>query len=169
MPVILSKSANYKRIWFSFNNSKHGKYSFLGIKKEKNNAEKVNGVLFPVNYKDLINFDKRENPGYYRRKIDSKHFKYYLNTNKPIPHKIYTYVAKKQYLNYNKYPIMQTYLDIVIQGCLEYDKKFAKMFIETTDNWKPIYNDRKNKIYSNYKNITLNYKKIDNIFHQLSN
>ena len=38
------------------------------------------------------------------------------------------------------------------------------MFLDTTDNWKPIYNDRKNKIYSSFnKNIKLNYKQIDNV------
>jgi len=164
MPVILKKSANYKRNWVTLENSKHGKFSFLGITKEKENADTINGVLFPINKNDLLNFDKREKPDYYRRKIDSKYFKHYFNNKKPIPKYIYTYVIKKKFLNNNKCPILQTYLDIVLQGCLEYDKKFAKMFLDTTYNWKPIYNDRKKKIYSSFnKNIKLNYRDIDNI------
>ena len=163
IPVILKKKAGYKRNWVTLENSKHGKYSFLGISKSKKNADNINGIIFPINNKDIKNFDKRENPDYYRRKIDLKYFKDYFNMPLPENINIYTYVIKKRFVNNNKCPILQSYLDVVIQGCLEYDNKFAKMFLETTDNWKPIYNDRKNKIYSSFKNIKLNYKRIDNI------
>ena len=164
IPVILKKNAGYKRNWVTLGNSKHGKFSFLGISKSKENADNINGIIFPINQKDIKNFDKRENPDYYRRKIDLKFFKHYFKNPLPKNINIYTYVIKKKFVNNNKCPILQTYLDIVIQGCLEYDKKFAKMFLDTTDNWKPIYNDRKNKIYSSFdKNIKLNYKQIDNI------
>jgi len=159
----LNKKAGYKRNWVTLENSKHGKFSFLGIAKSKKNADNINGIIFPINKKDIKNFDKRENPDYYRRKIDLKYFKHYFNIALPKNINIYTYVIKNKFVNNNKCPILQTYLDIVIQGCLEHDNKFAKMFLDTTDNWKPIYNDRKNKIYSNFKNIKLNYKQIDNV------
>ena len=131
IPVILNKRAGYKRNWVTLENSKHGKFSFLGIAKSKKNADDINGIIFPINKKDIKNFDRRENPDYYRRKLNLKYFKHYFN--------------------------------ISLHGCLEHDNKFAKMFLDTTDNWKPIYNDRKNKIYSNFKNIKLNYKQIDNV------
>ena len=162
IPVILKKSAGYERNWVTLENSKHGKFSFLGINKTKNNNN-INGVLFKINKNDLIKFDKREFPDYYRRKINRKFFKHYFNKDLPNNIIIYTYIIKKKYLNDNKCPILQTYLDIVLQGCLEYNNKFAKMFLDTTNNWKPIYNDRVNQLYSNFKNIKLNYKQIDNI------
>ena len=108
IPVILKKKASYKRNWVTLENSKHGKFSFLGITKDKNNADNINGILFPINENDLLNFDERENPDYYRRKINPIFFKHYFGKKIPKNINIYTYVIKKKYINNNKCPILQT-------------------------------------------------------------
>ena len=38
-----------------------------------------------------------------------------------------------------QYPVLQTYLDVVITGCLEYGEDFAKEFIQTTFQWSPYW------------------------------
>ena len=41
------------------------------------------------------------------------------------------------------FPILQTYVDVCIAGCLEHDEKFAEMFVATTSGWSQYFlNDR---------------------------
>ena len=37
------------------------------------------------------------------------------------------------------YPILQTYVDVCISGCLEYGDEFAREFIRTTFLWSPYW------------------------------
>ena len=38
-----------------------------------------------------------------------------------------------------QYPILQSYVDVVLTGCLEYGEDFAKEFIQTTFKWSPYW------------------------------
>ena len=38
-----------------------------------------------------------------------------------------------------RYPILQTYIDVCLTGCLEYGEDFAKEFILTTFGWSPFW------------------------------
>jgi len=38
---------------------------------------------------------------------------------------------------HQKYPILQSYVDIVLRGCLSISKSFAKEFVEGTYGWYP--------------------------------
>ena len=38
-----------------------------------------------------------------------------------------------------KYPILQSYVDVCLSGCLEHGEEFAREFIETTFLWSPFW------------------------------
>jgi hypothetical protein len=41
------------------------------------------------------------------------------------------------------HPLLQTYVDVCISGCLEHDRKFAELFVATTEGWCEFWlNDR---------------------------
>eukprot|EP00966_Prymnesium_polylepis_P080688 1869484-Prymnesium_polylepis.1 len=37
------------------------------------------------------------------------------------------------------YPILQTYIDVCVSGCLEHGEEFAREFIQTTFKWSPFW------------------------------
>ena len=42
-----------------------------------------------------------------------------------------------------QHPILQTYVDVCMSGCLEHGREFARLFVETTDAWSEFWvNDR---------------------------
>lgn len=54
------------------------------------------------------------------------------------------------------FPILMSYLDIVVQGFLHiYDEPTVAQFFETTEGWdRPIFNDRSNPAYPRYHHLT---------------
>jgi len=38
-----------------------------------------------------------------------------------------------------RFPILQTYIDVVVSGCFEHGEDFAREFIETTFKWSPYW------------------------------
>jgi len=172
IPVILLKKAGYKRIW-TCKDTKYGCNSVLGIVKGKKSSNDIVGIIAPI-YKCMKNFDKREK-GY--KKIKIKYDPKKKNvikalSNKRLPNypcNIYIYVSKKNIQPKYNCPISQNYLDVVLLGCLEYGKAFAKHFIKNTMNWKnnnEVFwkNDRKNNKRYWIKNLNKkNRKMIDKI------
>mgnify|MGYP001268110030 CR=1 FL=1 len=139
IPVELSKKAGFQRIWVC-KKSKYGKYSFLGLIKNRKKAHNINGVITPV-YKCIKNFDKREK-GYKRIKIkyDPKKknmIKALSWQNLPnYPCNIYIYLNNEE-ITYPKKdcPISQNYLDTILIGCLDYGEDYVKKFIKNTYGW----------------------------------
>ena len=86
---------------------------------------------------------------------------------------IYTYIDSKiweqsavnwlQSTNYPKNMLLQTYLDIILSGCLEYNDDFAIEFIQTTYQWRNIFLDRNNPIRKDWKCNKLQCDKIDGL------
>ena len=162
IPARISKKFGYRRCW-NFKN-KTSKFTALGLEKvEENNSSTINGILYSV--PDLKCFDERED-GYKRIKIP-----YYMIQPigwEKIPSNkycnIWIYIPLDEY-KYNPsidYPILQTYLDLIINGCLKYNMQFTEEFLSTTFNWcKFFLNDRimcrRPWVYET------NYKIIDNI------
>ena len=53
------------------------------------------------------------------------------------------------------YPILRSYLDVVIQGYLrEFGPDIAAQFFTTTDNWGPIHDDRDAPLYPRHQPMT---------------
>ena len=50
---------------------------------------------------------------------------------------IWTYVTRHPLAASSDYPIAQSYVDIVLRGCLTISKSFAQEFIQTTKGWDP--------------------------------
>lgn len=119
------------------------------------NAECV-GVLLPVDDKELARFDRREK-GYFRAKLN-------LDDVEPVPFlddgyykeedhsiflsakaddklqdaiSIWVYVQKKPLPPTPKHPIVQSYVDTILRGCLHISDDFAKDFIANSKGWSP--------------------------------
>lgn len=141
IPVVLKKSAGFRREWVCFPKSKHGEYSFLAIKKSKSKSHNIHGVLAPI-YRNIKDFDKREN-GYKRIKI-----KYDPNKKccfKPLcgyklpDYKctIHFYIVSHNALKPTKEcPITQNYIDVVVLGAMEYGLDFTEKIIKNIKGWR---------------------------------
>lgn len=167
IPVILDKSAGFKRTWVCSPKKTKLKTSdmsfsykhlcYADLKPSNIRHTNINGVLFEATQKDIVILDKREK-FYERIKIPVKYFKPYNNsfddlviTDDDI---IYTYVSGRKNTLYSTKSIMnsdkvilQSYLDVIISGCLKYNREFADMFVYSTRDWISIHNDRVEKVY----------------------
>jgi hypothetical protein len=124
----------------------------MGIRR-KENAECV-GVLVPVNDEELAQFDIRE-LGYDRVPVEHHHVErissldqqtHYdhehsfhrqstLQSRGPIT--IWVYVQQDPMPVSPEYPIAQSYLDVILRGCMTISPEFAKDFLKTTRGWHP--------------------------------
>lgn len=144
IPVTIT---GYQRGWFL--KGPVAKYSatFLGIKPAVN--QRINGVVFSLpDANELLNIDEREK-GYCRQLVE-------LNSIQPLtgdslPHAQYwIYVPEPEQiaLANKQYPIVQSYVDIFLSGCIQMEKKhqlndYARQCITTTSDWSPQWvNDR---------------------------
>jgi len=138
----IAKLNGFKREW---NIKIHeAKATALGI--IKNSESFCNGIIFEIPEKEIKNFDKRENKYYSRIEIDpnSLNIKEFPNIQNI---KIWVYVTKKPTTPTKDFPILLSYIDVVLNGCLKINENFAKDFINTTSNWKYTENDRNNPRY----------------------
>jgi hypothetical protein len=114
------------------------------------------GVLYPLSEKELLRFDRRER-GYHRHEIpitqvdliDYLHDDYYDEAyeehslfleavaGKRSDVRIWIYVPCKPQPPDEEHPIAQTYVDVILQGCLNIHEDFARMFLESTKGWNP--------------------------------
>ena len=144
---------HYKRSWNARINKFNRKYTAVSV--EKSFKDTINAIMVAVNSKDLKLFDKREK-NYRRVLVDNCDVTNY-ETNRPInkKYKIWIYVIDSKFrkLSSYKYPILQSYIDIILSGCCRISSRFVEDFINSTENWSghnKLYNwinDRKNPIY----------------------
>jgi hypothetical protein len=112
----------------------------------------MNGVIYAVNKEELDDTDKRES-GYTREDIAS-HLEILSGGSVPKG-EIYIYLNKfeegqrEKSLPTRDFPIVQSYVDICLTGCLQIENGFpdavgfAGEFIETTQEWSKYWeNDR---------------------------
>ncbi|ASO29859.1 gamma-glutamylcyclotransferase [Vibrio anguillarum] len=111
----------------------------------------VNGVLLEIDETALAEFDRRER-GYERvplntNQIESDHA---FNLQWPI----WVYVKEAPEPPCERSPIVQTYVDTVLAGCLEFSETFARHFVEHTVGWQhPLINDRLVPKYGNLAGV----------------
>ena len=150
-PVIVT---GLKRGWFARTGGSSLSTTFLGCIKDSKSI--VNGVIYKVNEEEIKNIDSREK-GYSRELIEIKAIDFLFDI-KDTNIKVWTYL--NEFKNFEmlrnnfpdkEFPIVQSYVDICINGCLEIEAKFDKakeidftrMFIETTEYWNKFWaNDR---------------------------
>lgn len=111
----------------------------------------VNGVLLAVNDAELAEFDRRER-GYQRIQLSPSQIEsdQALNRHQPI----WVYVTEQYQPPCTQSPIVQTYVDTVLAGCLEVSETFARHFIHHTHGWHyPWDNDRQAPKYANLAGV----------------
>ena len=112
-------------------------------------ATRVNGVVFRITRRMLIDgFDRRE-VGYDRVEIPHAQLEFHkpLSSNQDAldiqPHeKIWVYVPQPTSLATadEDHPILQSYVDTVLQGCLEWGgTDMCHEFVVTTGDWSPYF------------------------------
>jgi len=165
IPVRVSASVGYARSW----NFQHPteKLTALGLEKTEAGAGRtINGVVYPVlSASGMEALDKRE-IGYTRVAIATGHLKPLSWQTLPDGARVWMYVplgpaASTATLEAGEdnddearagvgltgpsfhNPILQSYVDVCILGCLEYSEEFAREFVTSTSLWDgPWINDR---------------------------
>lgn len=110
-----------------------------------------NGVLVKVDEKSLQLFDHREK-GYRRIELDPTQLEGLQPIEGHLPVWVYTKADHEPPCHIQ--PIMQTYVDTVLAGCLSISSSFAKTFVDTTQGWHhPLENDRHEPKYGNHAGV----------------
>ncbi len=105
-----------------------------------------NGVLAEVPFEQFPLFDKREE-GYHRAQIPAEQLKSY--GDEALPEGTYwIYYTDDIVEPTQESPIVLSYLDVILSGCLEHGDAFAEDFLEFTKGWSsPLLNDRQTPRY----------------------
>lgn len=109
----------------------------------------INGVVFPVEPALLPRFDRRES-GYDRVAVPRALIEGVSWEALPEAGTIWAYVPRKRpggddapVLPDLEHPVIQSYLDLCLQGALEFSPNFAREVIATTADWSSFWlNDR---------------------------
>jgi cation transport regulator ChaC len=142
--VTISKRFGYQRQW-NFRSSTG--FTALGVSKSNDRERSdINGVLFRVPSDEMESFDKRE-VGYERIAIPLEMIQFHNELKFHAQAKQFTldshdriwiYVPLPSHTMYadENHPLLQSYVDTVLRGCLEWGgESFAEQFILTTGGW----------------------------------
>lgn len=128
--------------------------NILGDTKE---ITSVNGVVFEVNKNDLLELDKREK-GYTRVEVPKDRIADYckeVDSSDTVWVYLNNVAKAKDFMKNNlpneNFPIVQSYIDVCVNGCLELEstfplikkERFTEQFISDTIGWNQFWvNDR---------------------------
>ncbi|MBW3694278.1 gamma-glutamylcyclotransferase [Vibrio sp. T187] len=116
----------------------------------------VNGVLLEIDDLALAEFDRREK-GYHRIQIDAQQVETEQEFNHE--HEIWVYVKDQPDVPCINSPIMQTYVDTVLAGCLDVSESFAQHFVHHTQGWHhPLEDDRHQPKYGNLAGVATHHQ-----------
>jgi hypothetical protein len=150
IPVRVSAALGFVRAWVD--RCTCG-FTALGLRRPRVGeiATTINGVIFPVQMgRDMAAYDARE-AGYARVSVPLALIEAVGWQRLPERGMIWTYVpigiGGEPGLGLRApsaaYPMLQSYIDVVLRGALEYGPDFARELIETTSDWSPYWlNDR---------------------------
>jgi hypothetical protein len=149
IPVRVSAAFGYIRSW---NDRSPSGFTALGLRKPSpgESPTTINGVLYPVEGDDMAKFDLRE-AGYARVEVPHAHIEAVSWQAIPQDGHIWVYVPVRPGGAPGEglpepdaaFPLLESYIDIVIEGGLEYGPDFARELIETTAGWSKFWlNDR---------------------------
>jgi hypothetical protein len=149
VPVRVSAEFGYIRTW---NDRSASGFTALGLRKpgagEK--AATINGVLYAVDGDDMAKFDERE-VGYARVEVPREDIEAASWQRLPETGKFWVYIPVKPNGEPGvglpaadaEFPLLESYIDVVVEGGLEYGEVFAREVIETTSDWSDYWlNDR---------------------------
>jgi|SaaInlStandDraft_6_1057023.scaffolds.fasta_scaffold100351_2 hypothetical protein len=138
----------------------------------------VNGIITEIPATELAAFDLREH-GYKRVAVSVEQLHFIGEKLADMPDQlrqrgasVYIYVVIDKVPFENETPLAQTYIDVILDGCLEISEDFAIEFVTTTEGWNKPYwfDDRLTLRYVrplNYDNLPVGrIEKIDSILHE---
>jgi hypothetical protein len=154
IPVRVLASFGYIRSW---NERSPSGFTALGLRKPKpgESGVTINGVLYPVEGADMSKFDDRE-AGYVRVEVPMSQIEAVGWQRLPEMGHFWIYVPVRSVAQGGQvvpgeglpepdanHPLLQSYIDVVVEGGLEYGSEFAREIIETSDGWSHFWlNDR---------------------------
>lgn len=129
--------------------------TFLGAIKSARPEQWCNGVIYAVSAEDLAATDRRESAGYQRCRIPRTNIEM-LDGSGSVPDGdfwAYLNLLQPKDISHNlpsaQFPMVQSYVDICVNGCLQVEaryrtaKGFTADFFATTDQWSGFWvNDR---------------------------
>lgn len=149
IPVRVSAAFGYVRSW---SDRAPSGFTALGLRRPLAGEAPmtINGVVYPVVGNDMSAFDERE-AGYVRVAVPWALIE--PVSWQPLPQRgtVWVYVPKAAGKEPGealsrpdaRYPLLESYIDVVIEGGLEYGPGFAREIVETTRDWSPYWlNDR---------------------------
>jgi hypothetical protein len=152
IPIRVLAAFGYIRTWNERGALTH--WTALGLRKPKpgEGAETINGVLYPVDAADLAKFDGRER-SYVRVAVPKSQIE--AVGWQPLPQSGHFWIYVPRVVAQGApgaagngfmapdadYPIVESYVDVVVEGGLEYGPDFAHEIIETTDGWNRFWLD----------------------------
>jgi hypothetical protein len=153
--VLPARVHGYARGWWARTGAIGFTTTFVGAIPQPSST--INGVVYAVSDKDLKASDDREE-GYVRMDAAKYGAVEILSGGAAPEGNIWLYVndftegkARKDSLPTAQVPIVQSYVDICLTGCLQIQEQFpaagefAREFIETTEEWSKYWeNDRVN-------------------------
>lgn len=142
-------------------------YSMTALGAIHDKESICNGVIIPISTEEMQKFDDRELPyGYSRISLEKESISM-IKSNELPNGRFWVYVSDNPGFPSNESPIVQSYLDVIMQGCLTFGEKFANEFILTTRNWNYLWiNDRKNPRYPRAISNVHNKNIIDRILEE---
>jgi len=152
--------SGYSRFWNNFPGTRH---SVLAAIPEP--GARCNGVLFRANQEELKLFDIRE--FYYtKHELLPEQIEYLCSEKQEL--RTIIYVPKTIELPNQEVPIVQSYLDVALKGCLEYSEEFALDFLATTFCWtQSCTNDRDKPRYIRAFDSSAWHEQIDRLILQV--
>jgi len=154
IPVRVSAAFGYVRNW---NDRSVSGFTALGLRKLNpgETGHTINGVLYPADGTDMSSFDAREK-GYVRVEVPLSQIEAVGWQRLPEAGHVWTYIPLLSVEQGGKgvpgqglpepdamFPLLQSYIDVVVEGGLEYGPDFAREILETTDGWSRFWlNDR---------------------------
>ncbi|MDI4662868.1 gamma-glutamylcyclotransferase [Xanthobacter autotrophicus] len=130
-------------------------FTALGLRRPRAGEEpsSINGVVFPVrDAEEMAAFDRREG-GYRRLEVDPAHLEAVGWQGLPRSGRVWIYVPRGRASPPEEgvaedlagpdaaYPLVQSYIDVVLQGALAEGAAFARELIETTFDWSAFWLD----------------------------
>jgi hypothetical protein len=136
---------NFQREWGQ--RSQRYKITFLTVSRKIGST--INAIYYPLNIKSIKKLDKRER-GYCRYRVKFKELKFFDKKVNPKNKNFWIYTAKKNNVLKpdDNHPIVQSYVDIFLNGCFQIQDKFniynfSELCVETTKGWSSNWvNDR---------------------------
>jgi gamma-glutamylcyclotransferase (GGCT)/AIG2-like uncharacterized protein YtfP len=154
----------YQRYWSGLKGS-HDRSAVVISPEAK---ASVNGVLIPFDETFLAQLDQRE-AGYDRVLLQAEQVELLSELPKPAA-KIYVYVAQEYWHPQSDSPILQSYLDVCLRGCLAISEQYAREFLLSTNYWVSHWlDDRQQPLYPRAENIdALALEQIDSILNDMA-